>query len=201
MHGSRLGPAFTDQEVRTALDQAGAKYTMLPDDDSLCERVAGLMSEENVSLAGSRTGWNSVRAHSARAASSVTRAARAAVDDEREDQVSRVVPAVRAGGAAGTRRRLFRHGPGTDSPYMLLVAPVRDDRRTGCQRRRGAGFDKLKVGSLGDSRGHHVDYSARVQTDRSRARRPFYQLVKTFERMTGVRSSSTRASTFAASRS
>src|SRR5262249_32635747 len=48
MHGARLGPAFTDLEVRTALDQAGAKYTMYADDESLCERVAELMTREMV---------------------------------------------------------------------------------------------------------------------------------------------------------
>jgi carbamoyltransferase len=43
MHGSRLGPAFTDQEVPGLSTRAGATY-VLPDDDSLCERVAELMT-------------------------------------------------------------------------------------------------------------------------------------------------------------
>ena len=75
--------------------------------------------------------------------------------------------------------------PGTDSPYMLLVAPVKAERRRAAAGDDVTGFDKLKVVRSDIPAVTHVDYSARVQTiDRERDGR-FYDLVKTFERRTG----------------
>jgi carbamoyltransferase len=46
--GSLLGPAFSADEIRAVLDAAGATYEHIPDEDALCDRVAGLMAEQNV---------------------------------------------------------------------------------------------------------------------------------------------------------
>jgi carbamoyltransferase len=79
----------------------------------------------------------------------------------------------------------FDMAPGTDSPYMLLVAPVKDERRTRINGEPLRGLDKLKALRSEIPAVTHVDYSARVQTvDRERHGR-FYDLVKTFEQKTG----------------
>jgi carbamoyltransferase len=48
--------------------------------------------------------------------------------DEPEDQVPRVVPAVRAGVLREDVDKYFEIAPQHDSPYMLMVAPVRRGR-------------------------------------------------------------------------
>ena len=111
---------------------------------------------------------------------------RAAVDDEREDQVSRVVPPVRACGAQGACGRLLsRWPPGPTARTCCSWRRCNEERRTAAGDESAAGFDKLKVVRSEIPAVTHVDYSARVQTiDRERDGR-FYQLVKTFERLTG----------------
>jgi carbamoyltransferase len=185
MHGSRLGPAFTDQEVRSALDKAGAKYTMLPDDDSLCERVAELMTKEMV------IGWFQNRMEfgpRALGARSIIGDARSPALQSTMNVKIKFRESFRPFAPVVLKERVadyFEMAPGIDSPYMLLVAPVRDERRTDVSAGAASGFDKLKVVRSEIPAVTHVDYSARVQTiDRERDGR-FYQLVKTFERMTG----------------
>src|SRR4029079_6564756 len=79
----------------------------------------------------------------------------------------------------------FEMPPSTDSPYMLLVAPVKHDRRMVSNNGNAAGFDKLKVVRSEIPAVAHDDSAARVQTiDPDRDGR-FYQLVKTFEQKTG----------------
>jgi len=185
MSGSRLGPAFSDHEVRAALDQAGARYTMYPDDDSLCERVAALMAQEQV------IGWFQNRMEfgpRALGARSIIGDARSPVLQSTMNVKIKFRESFRPFAPVVLKERVsdfFDMKPETDSPYMLLVAPVRADRRTAASGDGARGFDKLKVVRSEIPAVTHVDYSARVQTiDRDRDGR-FYQLVKTFERMTG----------------
>jgi carbamoyltransferase len=74
-----------------------------------------------------------------------------------------------------------------NSPYMLLVAPVRKERRKPMtdEQKQLFGIDKLHVQRSDIPAVTHVDYSARVQTvNRNRAPR-YYQLIKKFEERTG----------------
>jgi len=73
-----------------------------------------------------------------------------------------------------------------DSPYVLLVAPVRSDLRREVTTEESArfGIDKLNVPRSTIPAVTHVDYSARVQTV-SRIESPiFYELPQAFERLT-----------------
>jgi carbamoyltransferase len=73
-----------------------------------------------------------------------------------------------------------------DSPYMLLVAPVREDRRTATGDAGNLkGLDKLKEIRSEVPAITHVDYSARVQTvDPERSPR-YHRLITAFEKKTG----------------
>jgi carbamoyltransferase len=79
----------------------------------------------------------------------------------------------------------------TESPYMLLVAPVREGRRLPMSWEGfegGDSDDMLEV--INRPRSDipavtHVDYSARVQTVHAEDKPDFYQLLKEFERQTG----------------
>lgn len=87
------------------------------------------------------------------------------------------------------------------SPYMLLVAPVRPDKRVEANLEEGAvsGLARLKLPRSGIPAVTHVDYSARVQTV-SAARSPrFHAILTAFARRTGCPRWSTRALTSAVS--
>ncbi|MFQ5502969.1 MAG: carbamoyltransferase C-terminal domain-containing protein, partial [Phycisphaerae bacterium] len=58
----------------------------------------------------------------------------------------------------------FQMRPNEDSPYMLLVAPVREDKQLPLNGDPKAGLDKLKQIRSVVPAITHVDYSARVQT-------------------------------------
>jgi len=81
----------------------------------------------------------------------------------------------------------FEMRPGEDSPYMLLVAPVRDGVRLPPDRTNGHlfGIDQLKQLRSVVPAITHVDYSARVQTVDPERHRRYACLLKTFERKTG----------------
>jgi len=74
-----------------------------------------------------------------------------------------------------------------DSPYMLLVAPVKKERQipmTAAQEQLW-GIDKLNVPRSDLPAITHVDYSARVQTVSRDTNPDYYDLIREFERLTG----------------
>ena len=74
------------------------------------------------------------------------------------------------------------------SPYMLLVAPVRAERRVDMsdEQERLFGIDKLNVPRSDIPAVTHVDYSARIQTVNARDHPAYHRLIKAFKRRTGV---------------
>jgi carbamoyltransferase len=73
------------------------------------------------------------------------------------------------------------------SPYMLIVAPVREQRRLPMsdEQQRLFGIEKLKVPRSDIPAVTHVDYSARVQTV-DRADNPrYHDLIRRFKQKTG----------------
>src|SRR5690606_28155687 len=74
-----------------------------------------------------------------------------------------------------------------DSPYMLLVAPVKKERRLEMtdEQRRLWGIDKLNVPRSDIPAVTHIDYSARVQTVSRETNPDYYDLIRAFEALTG----------------
>ena len=74
-----------------------------------------------------------------------------------------------------------------DSPYMLLVADVRADRRLPerADASRMWGIEKLNVPRSAIPAVTHVDYSARIQTIRRDTNPLYYDIVEAFYRLTG----------------
>jgi carbamoyltransferase len=74
-----------------------------------------------------------------------------------------------------------------DSPYMLLVAPVRENIRIPMSdmQSRLFGIEKLNVPRSTVPAITHVDYSARVQTVRAEEHGVYYDLIAEFARLTG----------------
>ncbi len=75
----------------------------------------------------------------------------------------------------------------TDSPYMLFVAPVQEDRCLALAKEHEGwwGIDLLRVPRSDIPAVTHVDYSARIQTVHKETNPRYYQLLKTFEAKTG----------------
>src|SRR5262249_3651695 len=74
-----------------------------------------------------------------------------------------------------------------DSPYMLLVADVRQGRRRAMTAEEQAlfGIDKLNVARSEIPAVTHVDYSARVQTVHANTNPLFHRLLERFKGKTG----------------
>ena len=74
-----------------------------------------------------------------------------------------------------------------ESSYMLMVAPVKEDRRIPMtDEQRGLfGIDKLNVPRSSIPAVTHVDYSARIQTVDGKYNQRYYRLMKKFYENTG----------------
>jgi carbamoyltransferase len=74
-----------------------------------------------------------------------------------------------------------------DSPYMLLVADVKRNRRRSMTAEHSQlfGIDKLNVARSDIPAVTHVDYSARIQTVHRETNPRYHALVSAFKRRTG----------------
>lgn len=185
--GSFLGPAFSDDYIARVLDEQGATYTTCDDDDELCEEVAQLIAEEKV------VGWFQGRMEFGPRALG----ARSILGDARSPTMQSVMnlkikfrESFRPFAPIVLREyvdKCFEMRPYEDSPYMLLVAPVRQDLR---ERPDDARADAFGIDKLHQKRScipavTHVDYSARVQTVDSQRNPLTHKLLKRFHETTG----------------
>jgi carbamoyltransferase len=190
--GSLLGPVYAPEEIDRFLDGAGAAAKRFDDEPELLRHVAGLLDE------GKIIGWFHGRLEfgpRALGARSILGDPRSPIMQSRMNMKIKAresfrpfAPAVLAEYA----HDWFCLEPATESPYMLLVAPVRD-----CHRLKIPPAEQALMESHPDLRQRvnvvrstvpaitHVDYSARVQTvDEVRFPR-FYRLLKAFYSLTG----------------
>ncbi|HBO96448.1 MAG TPA: hypothetical protein DE315_08515 [Candidatus Omnitrophica bacterium] len=79
----------------------------------------------------------------------------------------------------------FDWKPGTKSPYMLLVAQVKDDKLLPNVDARARGLARLKVKRSVLPAITHVDGSARVQTVSKETNPLFYGILREFDALTG----------------
>jgi carbamoyltransferase len=182
--GSYLGPGFTDDEIGAVLDGFGARYEKLAPGD-VPGRVAALIADDKV------IGWFQGRMEYGPRALG----ARSILGDARSPQMQSTV------NLKIKYRESFRpFAPSVlyddigeyfeidrESPYMLLVAPVREAYRTPLDRDEKAlfGIDKLKVRRSQVPAITHVDYSARIQSVHPDDNPLFYDMIRAFKELTG----------------
>ena len=181
--GSYLGPQFSNEQIKTYLDKIGASYTEL-DDDELMPKLAEVMEGEQV------VGWFQGRMEFGPR----SLGARSIIGDARSTKMQTVMnlkikyresfrpfaPVVKFDKVS----EWFEHeGP---SPYMLIVAPVKKDKRTEISNKQDElfGIDKLNIPRSQIPAVTHVDYSARVQTVHPETNPRFYHLLDEFEKRT-----------------
>jgi carbamoyltransferase len=185
--GSLLGPDFSDDEIVALLDRVGAVSTSCADEDELCAAAARHIAQEKV------VGWFQGRMEFGPRALG----ARSILGDARSPKMQATMnlkikfrESFRPFAPVVLREyvdQYFETRPGEDSPYMLLVAPVREELRTPLADgyERAWGIEKLNYPRSVIPAVTHVDFSARIQTV-DRERNPLlYQLMRAFHRLTG----------------
>ncbi len=183
--GSLLGPKYSNDEIKAYLDQQGAVYRHYPDEASLCDAVAELIAAENVvghcagrmefgpRALGARSILGDARSRKMQATMNVKIKFR--------ESFRPFAPAV----LREDVDTYFEMRPNEESPYMLLVAPVRGEKLLPIESRGEKGLDKLKQVRSVVPAITHVDNSARVQTIDAERNPRFYGILQAFKRKTG----------------
>ena len=190
--GSFLGPLFSREHIQRFLDRNDVPYTSFDDEQAQAEYVARLLTREKV------IGWFRGRMEfgpRALGARSIIGDARSATMQATMNLKIKFRESFRPFAPIVLKEHVHEWldmRPGQDSPYMLLVVPVREQRRVKLKR-----DEQEKMASDPDLRHRvnvvrssvpavtHVDYSARVQTV-DRERNPaLHRLMRTFYGMTG----------------
>lgn len=186
--GSFLGPAFDDATIKAFLDGTDAVYTCAADEDTLLDQVTDALASEKV------IGWFQGRMEfgpRALGARSILGDARSETMQRTMNQKIKFRESFRPFAPSILRERAsdyFEMSPEHESPYMLLVAPIKPERRvpmpTDGEEAPG-GLGMLNVPRSDVPAVTHVDYSARVQSVDEVRHGRYYRLIKRFEEKTG----------------
>jgi len=184
MRGSYLGHHFQNDEIRQYLDSINATYLELAD-EQLMPQLADIIDSENV------VGWfNGPMEFGPRALGG-----RSIIGDPRSEKMQSTMnlkikyresfrpfaPAVKAEKVSDWFE-IDRK-----SPYMLIVAPVAQDKRINMTSEQESlfGIEKLNVARSTIPAVTHVDYSARIQTIHKNTNPRFYDLIDHCDKKTG----------------
>ena len=184
MQGSYLGPSFSNEEIERFLRSRDCVYVRLSEDECI-SRVAEALASEKV------IGWFQGRMEfGPRALGN-----RSIIGDARSVQMQSVMnrkikfrESFRPLAPSVLRERVGEYFEmDADSPYMLMVAPVKAARCNPLTQEQQAlwGIDLLNVPRSDIPAVTHVDYSARIQTVHEDTNPRYYHLIKAFEAKTG----------------
>lgn len=184
MAGSYLGPEFKQADIEKRLTDVGAKFEVLSDDELTTRASEDLAS-------GLALGWFQGRMEFGPRALG----GRSILGDARSPAMQKQL------NLKVKYRESFRpFAPSVlredvadwfeldgDSPYMLLVADVKKERRRAMTEAENAlfGIDKLNVPRSDIPAVTHVDYSARIQTVHADTNPRYHALISAFKARTG----------------
>jgi carbamoyltransferase len=184
MSGAFLGPEFSQAEIEQRLTAAGARFTVL-DEAAMVETAANALADQ---LA---VGWFQGRMEFGPR----SLGARSILGDPRSPTMQKNL------NLKVKYRESFRpFAPAvlredvadwfeldSDSPYMLIVADVRKDKRRAMTEAEQAlfGIDKLNISRSEIPAVTHIDHSARIQTVSSATNPLFHRLLTRFKVLTG----------------
>jgi carbamoyltransferase len=185
MRGALLGPSFSDEEALAEISPYSPVYQQLRDED-LFPTVARALTEQKI------VGWFQDRMEfGPRALGN-----RSILADPRSEAMQRVLnlkvkyregfrPFAPSVLCEDMGEYFELHG---DSPYMLLVAPLREGyRRTLSEHEESMeGFEKLRAVRSDIPAVTHVDCSARIQTVHPETNPRFHRLLQEFKALTGL---------------
>jgi len=184
MNGAYLGPEYSPEQIERYLRTRGAVFERL-DRSTLLRRAAGALADEKV------LGWfNGRMEFGPRALGN-----RSIIGDPRSPRMQAQMnlkikfrESFRPFAPSILRERVqdwFEMD--CDSPYMLLVAPVKKERQIPMTTSQQSlwGIDQLNVVRSEIPAITHIDYSARVQTISRDTNPDYYDLVREFDALTG----------------
>ena len=184
MKGSYLGPGYSEAETEQRLKALGASYVKL-DRGALNHRIAAELADEKI------IGWHNGRIEfgpRALGARSILGDPRSLKMQEQMNLKIKFRESFRPFAPSVLRERVSDYFElDTDSPYMLLVAPVKKERQIPMseEQRKLWGIEQLNVPRSDIPSVTHIDYSARVQTVSRDTSPDYYDLIKAFEDLTG----------------
>ena len=184
MQGALLGPAFDDAAIRSELEAAGANFNALTDDELIATTAAALDAGETV-------GWFQGRMEFGPRAlgnRSILADARSAEMQRKLNLQVKFRESFRPFAPSVLRDDVAQWFElECDSPYMLLVADVRPQRRRRLSpaEERRSGFDQLHTPRSDIPAVTHVDYSARIQTVHADTNPRYHALLEAFKARTG----------------
>ena len=189
LRGSLLGPKFSNEEIRGFLDSKNAPYHFCGTEAEVLSKTIDAMLDQKV------VGWFQDRMEFGPRALG----ARSIIGDSRSEQMQSQMnlrikfresfrpfaPSVLAEDV-GEYFELDR-----ESPYMLLVAPVREDKRCSLTKeqeqlmrdpdlRKRVNVKRSVIPAV-----THVDMSARIQSVDEKRNGRYYRLIREFKRRTG----------------
>ena len=184
MKGSYLGPEFSQSDIEQRLTAAGAKYAVLGDDELFDACADALEAEKAV-------GWFQGRMEFGPRALG----GRSILGDARSPKMQSMLnlkvkfrESFRPFAPSVLREHVCEWFElDQDSPYMLLVANVLEQRRKPMTEaeQKLFGIEKLNVPRSDIPAVTHVDYSARIQTVHKETNPRYYALIQRFNYRTG----------------
>ena len=184
MKGSYLGPAYTADEVRAQLDVQGAVYKELPD-DRMFPQLAEILDSGYV------IGWMRGRMEFGPRALG----GRSIIGDPRSAKMQSVMnlkikyrESFRPFAPSVIDYRVGDYfGMTVPSPYMLIVAPIKEEHRIALDedQQKLFGIEKLNLKRSELPAITHVDYSARIQTVHKETNPGYYDMIDAFNKRTG----------------
>jgi carbamoyltransferase len=184
MSGAYLGPHFPQAEIERRLLAAGAKFAVLGEDEMIETTAQALAGQKAV-------GWFQGRMEFGPR----SLGARSILGDPRSPEMQKNLnlkvkyrESFRPFAPAVLREDVSEwFDLASDSPYMLVVADVRQDKRRAMSADEHAlfGIDKLNVSRSEIPAVTHVDYSARIQTVHTDTNPLFHKLLSRFKALTG----------------
>ncbi|MEJ7758686.1 MAG: carbamoyltransferase [Gemmatimonadaceae bacterium] len=184
MEGSLLGPSFDDVAIEQALTLCGARYQQMTQDEIIVH-AASLLAQDQV------IGWFEGRMEFGPRALG----ARSILADPRSARMQASINLkvkFREGFRPFAPSVLQRSADEyfeleSESPYMLVVAPVVQSRRCPPSPADSEpwGIDRLNIPRSDIPAVTHLDYSARIQTVTAERSPAYHSLIEEFNRLTG----------------
>ncbi len=182
--GSFLGPRFDNDYIKTFLERNRIPHAFISDEE-IPQKIADLIGEQNV------IGWFEGRMEfgpRALGSRSIVGDARSAKMQETMNLKIKFRESFRPFAPSVTRERASDYFEiDRESPYMLLVAPVKREVRREIteQEREMSGLDKLKVVRSTVPAITHVDHSARIQTVNREYNPLYHEMISRFDEKYG----------------
>ncbi len=184
MCGSYLGTEFTQETIEKELKSIGAKYDIFNYEDLINKTSEYLSNEKAI-------GWFQGRMEFGPRALG----ARSILGDPRSDKMQKNLnlkvkfrESFRPFAPSVLREDLsYWFDINVDSPYMLLVANIKSDKKIEMtdEQKKLFGIDKLNIKRSKIPAVTHVDYSARVQTVNKNTNKRYHDLISKFKERTG----------------